>query len=365
MANSKGGPSTPLEQKTQTALMTLTLITQACHGIVNTTFIAPSPKPTWFDGLNGKLGVAKTHAQNWIDNLAPGITGGVPVQVINYGTTYAVISASIQAIVSTHPDSSGPTNQYVIEVRQLVEALEQQVQQIINNAAQTQKQLKDWGDLMQASHDALTTGASDIQNAEINLAADIKKMNAAINALNAYIQGENKLLALSAAAIGIGIVMVIAGLVIALETGGIGILIAGTGGLLIVGGAVGWNAMQKKINEQFGEIAKDQQELAADKQQLVALQGLATSSNQAIAYINDATNALSDFRASWAGFQGELNGVLDKLKSAEGALSTLLQGIFTTAAANEWVDATNFAQSLVNTPVQLAFKQLPMSSKAA
>lgn len=40
-----------LNQKTQTSFMTLHIITSACHALLNTTFIAPSPKPSWFDDL--------------------------------------------------------------------------------------------------------------------------------------------------------------------------------------------------------------------------------------------------------------------------------------------------------------------------
>ena len=84
MANPAPAPSTKLQQQTQSAFVILSLITQACHGILNTIFVPPSPKPSWFDDLNGKLDVAKTHARDWIDNIAPGVTSGVPVQVINY-----------------------------------------------------------------------------------------------------------------------------------------------------------------------------------------------------------------------------------------------------------------------------------------
>lgn len=366
MATANGAPSTPLENKTQTAFITLTLITQACHGILNTVFVAPSPKPTWFDALNSKLDVAKTHAQNWIDNLAPSITGGVPVQVINYGTTYSALTGQIQSIVQAHPDASGATNEYVIQVRELVAALEGQVQQIIGNATTTQTQLRSWGDLMQASHDALTSGATSIQKAETNLQGDVAAMNNAISNLNKEIAGENKAIAYSAGAIAIGLTLAVIGIALAPETGGASLLVAGTGGLLVVGGAVTWGIMQDKINKQYKEIAKDQGELADDKRQIVALQGLATSSNQAIQYITDSTNALSDFRTAWAVFQGELSGVLTKLQLAEGALSTIVEGAFTNAAALEWADATNFAQGLVNAPVQVQVKQMPMdSSKAA
>lgn len=354
-----------LQAQTQSAFVTLNLITQACHGILNTTFIAPSPKPSWFDDLSSKLDEAKIHAKDWIDNIGPNITGGVPVQVIDYGTTYSAMTDQIMSIVQAHPNAQGATDPYVIQVHELVSALEQQVQTIITNAQATQKSLKNWGDLMQASHDALTTGAANIQSAESSLNADIQKMNEAITQLTNTIHEENIAIAASAGAIGLGLLLLVAGIALAPETGGTSLLVAGTGGVLIIGGSVTWGVMQHKINEQFDEIAKDQAELTDDNRQIVALQGLATSSNQAILYITDADNSLSDFRTSWTVFQGELQGVLSKLQSAEAALSTIVEGALTQAASKEWADATQFAQSLANAPVQVAVKQLPMQDQQA
>jgi len=230
MANPAPAPSTKLQQQTQSAFVILSLITQACHGILNTIFVPPSPKPSWFDDLNGKLDVAKTHARDWIDNIAPGVTSGVPVQVINYGTTYSAITAQIQSIVSAHPDAQGADNPYVIQVHELVSALDQQVSVVITNANTTDTLMKNWGDLMQAAHDALTTGAVNIQKAESDLSADISKMNEAISVLNETIRKENIAIAASAGGIGLGLLLLVVGIALAPETGGASLLVAGTGG---------------------------------------------------------------------------------------------------------------------------------------
>ncbi len=180
-------------------------------------FVPPSPKPSWFDDLNSKLDVAKTHAQDWIDNIGPSVTGGVPVQVINYGTTYSAITGTIQSIVNAHPDAQGADNQYVKQVHELVAALEQSVQVIVTNANTTQTLMKNWGDLMQASHDALTSSAVSIQKAEADLSADISKMNEAIKVLNDTIHNENIAIAASAGGIAIGLLLLVVGIALAPE----------------------------------------------------------------------------------------------------------------------------------------------------
>lgn len=362
MATAPSQGNADLKQKTQSAFVTLSLITQACHGILNTSFVAPDPKPSWFDDLQAKLDQAKTVATDWIQNIAPNVTGGVPVQVIDYGTTYGAMSAEIQSIVQQYPDAQGADDPHVKQVHALVAALEQSVQTIIGNADTTANSLKAWGAQIQAAHDALSSGAANIQSAETDLSTDITRMNDAISTLNETIHKENIAIAASAAGIGVGLLLLVAGIALAPETGGASLIVAGTGGALIIGGSVTWGVMQAKINAQFKEIAADQKELDSDKAQLVALQGLASASSQSITYTTDSSNALSDFRTSWSIFQGELQGVMTKLKSAEASLSTIVAGAFTDAAATEWADATDFAQSLANAPVSVPVKQLPMDS---
>ncbi len=357
-------PLPEFQAKTQASFLSLTLITQAAHGILNTTFTAPTPKPAWFDELSAKLDVAKVNARTWIDSLAPEVTAGVPLQVINYGTTYSAISAQIMQIVNAHPDATGADNPYVKQVAQLVAALQSELKSILANADATSRKLVVWGDAMQKSHDDLSSGAATIQSAETDLQADINKMNTAIKNLNDTIAAENKAIAGSAGAIGLGLILTVVGIALAPETGGASAwLVAGTGGLLVIGGAVAWGVLQHQINEQFDEIAKDQKELDDDNRQMVALQGLATSTTQAVTYTSTATQALSDFRTSWAVFEGELQGVSDKLSKAQASLSTIVQGAFTAAASQEWDQATAFAQQLASASVQVATAEMPMDGK--
>ncbi|AYH47020.1 hypothetical protein B6N31_04605 [Dickeya fangzhongdai] len=350
---------TTLQNKTQKAFLSLNLITQACHGVLNTAFVQPPSKPSWYDGLSAKLDAAQANASDWIDNLAPDITSGVPLAVVDYGTTYTAISQQIQQIVKAHPNASGADDQNVQQVAKLIAALRDQLADMLSSMDTTSQKLKTWGDKMQKSHDALTSGASDIQSAETDLTSDVAKMNQAIKTLHDIITAENIALAASIGATFLGIILGILGIILLPETLGasaiwsVGGVMCGIGGLLAIGGAVGWGEMQKKINNNFDEIAQDQKELDADKQQIVALQGLAAASQQAVTYINTATSALSEFRTSWAMFDGELQSVANKLSQAEDSLSTIVQGAISSGADTEWNMVINFAQQLADLPVSV------------
>lgn len=361
----KADESKDLNQKTWAGWSSLHIITTCCVAVQSTKFIAPDPKPDWFDSLNNALIAAQATATDWVDNLSVNITKTIPTAIVDYSTDYAAFSDAIMAIAQQYPDAKGADDPHVQQVNALINTLITQVESIISKVEKAGTDMTNWGKLMQKSHDDLTTGASSIQSAETDLLADIDKMNSAIKNLNAMIDGENKAIAYAAAAIGIGIFALIAGIALAFVTFGAGVVVAGAGVAAIIGGAVTWGVMQHKINEQFDEIAKDQKELTLDKQQLVALQGLATSTNSVISSISLATQAIADFRTSWGVFQGELQGVVDKLNAGENSLSTLIAGTFTSAAQQEWNLAMQFAQSLIDQNPKSESHETSIGSNAA
>jgi predicted nucleic acid-binding Zn-ribbon protein len=105
--------------------------------------------------------------------------------------------------------------------------------------------------------------------------------------------------------------------------------------------------MQSKIDKELGQIAEDNKTIADDQRQIVALRGLTLATNGAVSSISIATSALSDVKVMWKGFQGELQGTIDKLKKGEEALSTIVKKVDIKAAQKEWKLAEEFAQKLL------------------
>lgn len=124
--------------------------------------------------------------------------------------------------------------------------------------------------------------------------------------------------------------------------------------------------MQHKINEQFDEISKDTARLKDDERQVLALQGLQMASNSAVSSLSTAGSALDRLKTQWQVFDGELKGVLKKLDSAEEALSTIAQGVFTEAAQTEWSQAMTTANALANRKLEMQSDTLaPQAAVAA
>jgi len=367
MSKNTTTPSKTINQNSQAGFMSLQIITSSCHSVLNTVFISSNPKPIWFDDLNAKLAIAKTNAQNWIDNLAPQITGSIPSHVIDYQTTYDAMTASILDLASKNPTAKGSTNPIIIETLALMDALSSQVGDIITNINTMQGSLKTWGDAMQKSHDDLSSGATNIQNLEISLQSDIDKMNSHIQNLHDLIAAENKIVLDCEIAVAVGIFVAVAAIALTVATAGTTAGVTGTIAAVAIGGTIAagvtWGIMQSKINANFDSIAKDQQEKDADNQQIVALQGLALASKSAITAITSATLALSDVKTMWTVFQGALQGTQNKLNSGNDQLSEIVLSAFTTAAKSEWDYAVVFANNLLGLTVSNDVNTVDMSGK--
>lgn len=364
MRSTTATQSTDITQATQSAFVSLHIITASCHAVQNTVFIAPTPKPTWFDDLNAKLDAAKANAAEWINDLATEVTATIPSKVIDYGTTYDAVTQQILEIAAKHPDAKGQDDPYVKEVAELVDVLLDSVGSMVADVDSVADKLESWGVKMQQSHNDLTEGSANIQNAEISLQTDIKQMSAAIDTLNSMIAEENKQIAMAAIAVGGGLFLLVVGIALAPVSGGASLIVGGIGVAAIVGGAITWGVIQAKVNDQFKQIAEDQQKIADDQRQLVALTGLSQASDMAIRSIDQATQALSDFRTSWGVFSNELKGVKSKLQSAEQAISVIIQETFTNAAQNEWKLAVQTAQDLAEAKVQVQAQTVPMAPAA-
>jgi hypothetical protein len=317
-------------------------------------------KPDWFDPLVAHLDAAKALASEWINTLAPDLTSLLPRKVVTYDAEYNAITNQIIRIADANPLAKGADDPNVKNVFALISALKTQVGSIHDDIAGEDAKLLDWGKRMQTAHDNLAGGVASIQAAEADLAADIGKMNADISRLQALIDGENKAIAAAASAVAVGIFVAIVGAALAVVTLGAGLVVAGIGVAAIIGGAVTWGIMQARINSQYDQIAADQKQRGVDQQQLIALKGLEMATTSTVSSIAMATSSLSNVRAMWKLFEGELQGVLDQLNLAQTDLALIVNEAFVQGAQEEWKLAAQLATQLLAPVAKTVTGTLPM-----
>ena len=351
MAERQRVPSTDdTKTKLNKGFASLTVMSLACHGILNTELLAPSPKPAWFDDLSGDLDVTKVLARSWTEDLAPSITSRIPTHVIDYSSTFQGMSEMILSLLKEHPAAKGKDDDTVKEALALIGALVDTIKEIVEDVEQTESDLKKWGHEMQTAHDELLEGTGSIQKAEVDLNKEIDRMNAAIDGLNKKIDTENMVMMGSVTAGAIALVTTISAIALIPETGGWSLIVVGVGAAALVGAVGSGVTMEVLVQLQMGQIVDDNAKISADRAQIVALKALSLSANMAVQYVNLATQALSDVRTMWGLFGGELQGVVDKLNKADEELIAILDAGWVTGAQKEWAMVADFATQLAQQP---------------
>ena len=367
--NLEGKKLTDSQQKTQSAFLAVTLITGQCHAILNTQFTAPSKKPVWFDDLNTKLQAAKDCASEWINDLAPAVSASIPAKVIDYGTTFSACADQIYDLYNKDPNALGVDNKTVIQAKEVMTILSQQVASIRQDVSTTQDKLKTWGEKMQKAHDNLKNGAVSIQNTMTDLQTDIEHMDSAIKEYQDAIEGYNKALLAAELAVGIGIFLLVAGVVLCIATAGTAAVVAGgvaaVGAASIIAGAVTWGVTQAKINAAYADIAEERKEKTDDQQQIISLKALALSTDSAVTSMEASLTALSDFEVTWALYGDELDAVVKKLQLGASMKSIIAEKVMTEAALNEWDDAVELSKLLAGATISVDAKALDIGAKAA
>jgi hypothetical protein len=357
----------------------LTLITQACHGIVNTRLKAPKPKPKWFDDLSELLITAQVKALFWIKKLGPGITDEILGQVIDFGKTFDTALSQIMNIATTHPDSSGKDNQYIKKVHDLISSLETSVNDAIANAKNKFRMLEEWGTEMNNSQGELIDAINFIQNKEYTLDNEISEMRSAIRTLIVEATDKTKLITAPSGAPYDGVSSIIVGILLAPATGGGSLTNAYVVGL--TNSAIKRKSetadsgeskiteekellnLQDRINYLFDNIAKDQKKLGSEKRLVVALSGVTCSCGQVVRYIDSSTRALLELNARWNFYLEELSEIKKALLQGTDSLESIVSATIS-VSKTEWDAATALAAKIIDMKIIITTKNLPMSSKS-
>lgn len=315
---------------------------------------ATDPAPDWFNALSTNLDTAKGHAQNWID-LVPDITATIPSTVINFGSEFTAASNLILGLLEQAQGLAPTSQEYQALVKKAVAyltALRAELTTIDTTLDSAGKQLDGFQSAAEADFQALTQGVNSIQGAEAGLAVQIANATADIQVMQAKIDGENKLLTDSLIGLGLGILVLVAGIALAVATVGLGTIVAVGGGLVTLAGAGTAIAMGVLIKEQQDNIARDQVDLTNEHRQIVVL-GALNASIQSLRDQNTAAQqALTQIREMWTTFDKTLEQIIYLVGKAEDPFNTVLDELWVRSALDEWTTLVKFATALEGMTVQ-------------
>jgi hypothetical protein len=309
---------------------------------------ASDPAPAWFDALSTNLDVAKGHAQKWID-LVPELTATIPTAVIDYGSEFKAAAGLILELLQQAEGLAPGSAEYTALVTKAIDyltALRGELTAIDGALDSAGKQLDGFQAAAEVDFTSLTQGVDSIQAAEAGLAVQIARAKADIEVLNAKIASENSILTDSLIGLGLGLLVLIAGIALAVVTFGLGVVVAVGGGLVTLGGAGTAIAMGVLIKDQHEQIARDQIDLDNESRQIVVLSALNTSIQNLRDQNTAAQQALTHIREMWTTFDKTLEHIIELVGEAEDPLNTVLDELWVRSALEEWTTLVEFATAL-------------------
>lgn len=345
-------------------------ITEGCTAIRNTRFQAPATKPDWFDGLNGKLEALKHFANTWLDDYAIAITSTIPTSIMTFVPVYDASAKVLRDIIQRSPDELSPSD--AVLAREVIARMVGNVHTISTKVEYYAKvdgqmvasgKLIDWQKNMRAARDALDKGSDSIQNARTDLKADIEEYKGKITTLKAEIEQYNKMVALGAGLVGGGIFVGVVGLGFCFAFPWVGGILIAVGAGMVIGGAVTWGVMQKKINKANREIVDYTAKIAEGNKTILALDSLSTAAHTCLDSADSAIQNMTDFAATWATFGSSLRATMAALEQGGKEAYGALLAMDLDEAQENWDDVKDYAKKLQSVPSEI--KVVPAGETAA
>lgn len=343
-------------------------ITDSCFAIRNTLFNEITPKPTWYDELNGKFGEVKKYANQWIDTHSVAVTSTIPSSVMTFAPTFTNSANAINGILTQ--GTGGLTSAELHTIRDVYARLLDKISAIsrnVNTYARLENgvavgKLIDWQTNMGAAGLALKTGNVSIQKASADLTDQIKEFEGEIETLKKDIAYYNKLIATGAGLVGGGVFIGVIGIGLCAVFPVIGGIVLAVGIASVVGGATLWGVYQGKINAANKSIREYDRKIDANKKTITSLGVLSTSMDLAVSNAELATQNMVDFAASWVTFGNSLKNTIQAIDNGKIEETRLGIQLELDDAKSFWGDVKDYAQKLLDVPTGV--KKVPADQVA-
>lgn len=334
-------------------------ITDSCFAIRNTIFNPVTPKPDWYDGLNGKFNSVKHYADQWLDDYSVVVTSTIPNSVMTYSPIFASRAEYLLSILSS--GSGDLTADELATTRNVLTKMLDKSTPIYNDAKQYARmengkavgKLIDWRSNMSAAGLELKSGTDNIQKAASSLQQEITEFKNEISSLKVDIAYYQKLVATGAGLVGGGIFIGTIGGGLCFAFPVVGGIILALGIAAVIGGSVVWGVYQKKINDANSRITELNTKLSERGKTLAALTTLSTSMDLAVDNAENAIKNMTDFSASWLTFGKSLENLIHSIDEGRAASDRDDIQIELRTSMRYWKQAENYSQKLLDVPTDI------------
>ena len=303
-----------------------------------------TPPPAWYNTLAHQLDTAKGHANNWL-SIADEIGAVIPATVIEYGSEFQAAAELILQQIEVAQGSEPGSKAYKKAIKTILTylgALQSKLGSIHTSVSDAAFKLHTAQVNAAADFEAFTNGVGSIQKAKAHLEDLIGEINIDIHILHAKIDSENKLLTDSIIGLGVGLLALVAGIALAIVSGGTlsGLVVVG-GGLVTAGGVAGITATEVLMKQQSAEIIKKTAMLKNDERQIAVLGGLNATLDSLMKHSRDAQSAMSTIAVMWTAIDKVLSDLINNVNKTlthpkDHPLEDILNPLAIATAAQEW-----------------------------
>lgn len=310
----------------------------------------------WWEQLDQELGAAEKLVVNWRQSGVLYFDSEVVDAVGRASSAFLDARAPIEALfeaLAKHFDP-GEKEQLVARFR----ALQQPVAAIAAKIGDYLSRLEAFEKAMGGVQQRMETTVAEVQAKEAELESTIQSINAQIKQLNEQVQTDREAIAKVRSERTTGIIETIFGILFAPVTGGASLILAGIGVASIAEaeGAIG--KLEGLISGFQQTIAGDQTTLSDDQRIVATLNSLTMSTKLVLTDLESIARALDTLRDTWITFEGELEGTIAKLESAQDSASLTVSHVWYTAACKEWQDVAEHVAEISHLPVKTEKRQI-------
>ena len=328
-------------------------ITESCTAIVNTQFSMPGTKPTWFDDLNKNFHTLQSLATTWLDDYSVPILTTIPTSVNTFVPIFDASANALRAIIQRNTGILSDAD--AVTAKEILKRMMDKTQKIqtevesyakVNEKGECSGKLITWQNNMRNTYQELNTGSANIQKLSSDLAAEIEKYNTTIRTLQAEINHYNTLIGVGAGLVGSGLFIGVVGSALCFAfpvVGGIGLAL-GIG--MVIGGGVTWGVMQSKINKANQDIQNLRNQIATDRQTIVALNTLGSAADVVLNSAQNAISNMTNFVASWATLGRSLQATYIALEQGGQEAYSALLALDLDEAEGNWNDVKEYVKKL-------------------
>jgi hypothetical protein len=148
------------------------------HALMNTDLYPLTPKPAWFDRVDGHLSAAKKTTQAWLIDDYPGVASALPQSLVDYGHNFIAAADQLMTYLAQPLTASGRADVLALLTELQAEAVQQQFR-----VKGIQKKVEKFTTFMRETLSRLSADRKDVMASLAGARKEVERLQDRINDL--------------------------------------------------------------------------------------------------------------------------------------------------------------------------------------